>query len=80
MMDEALRSESTHTLEELVDALLVAANYGANWEAEGAARARQITEHLGLTWHFTDWQDALDTIGKRAVQILEERVGGASVC
>jgi hypothetical protein len=46
-MQEALRSASTEDLYQLVDALLVAANYGNNWDAHGALPAGSLQNGLG---------------------------------
>jgi hypothetical protein len=71
-MDETLRGASTLALEELVDALLQAANCRHCREDE-AAQAREIMQRLGLACRFGDWQEAYDAIGIRALEILRVR-------
>jgi hypothetical protein len=79
-MQEALRSASIEDLYDLVDALLVAANYGNNWDAHGALPARQLAERLGLQWEFTDWQDAFNLIVREAAVVVKDRDGPRLSC
>jgi hypothetical protein len=72
-MDDILRGTSTRALEDLVEALVRAASCGPCWEDEDATPAREAMQRLGLAWIFADWQEAFDTLGMQALEILRVR-------